>query len=249
MNPSMMQQQQQQQRLQQAAQQQQQQINRAQKAKQEAQKRAQEQAQQQRQTQILRMNPTLKNSVFIVDNFYDDPDKVRQLALNTPKKADLRYWKGRRSAPLPQEMIGHLKPYFESLLHEKIANLRSHFHVCNVKDPLVYHSDSQKWAGALFLTPDAPPESGTSLWRSKTSKLREAPTHEEARKRGMTLKELVDLTYKNALLDETKWENIDRIGNVYNRLAIWRGRLNHSASKYFGHDDETARLFQLFFFE
>lgn len=197
----------------------------------------------------LRLSNQSKNTVFIIDNFYDNPDEVRRLALQTPKNADLRYWKGRRSLPLPQSMIGHLKPYFESLLHENIKNLRSHFHVCTVEDPLVYHSDSQKWAGAVFLTPDAPPESGTSLWRSKSSGLREAPTHEEAQKRNMTLKELVDLTYKNALLDETKWENIDRIGNVYNRLAIWRGRMNHSASKYFGHNDETARLFQLFFFE
>lgn len=187
--------------------------------------------------------------VYIIDNFYENPDAVRKLALESQKNADIRYWKGRRSYPLPKEQIAHLKPFFENILHEKIDNFRSHFHVCNVEDALVYHSDSQRWAGAVFLTPDAPPECGTSLWRSKKSGLRTSPTVEEATRRNMTLKELVDLTYKNALLDETKWENIDKIGNVYNRCAIWRGNLNHSASKYFGHNDETARLFQLFFFE
>jgi len=195
------------------------------------------------------LNQSSAPVVYIIDNFYQDPDSIRQLALNTKKNADLRYWKGKRSYPLPQEQISHLKPFFENILHEKISNLRSHFHVCNVEDPLVYHSDSQRWAGAIFLTPDAPPEAGTSLWKSKNSGMRTSPTIEEANKRGITLKELVDLTYKNALLDETKWENIDRIGNVYNRCAIWRGNLNHSASKYFGHDDQSARLFQLFFFE
>ena len=33
--------------------------------------------------------------------------------------------------------------------------------------PIVYHADSQQYAGAIFLTPDAPIEAGTSFWKHK----------------------------------------------------------------------------------
>ena len=38
-------------------------------------------------------------------------------------------------------------------------------------------------------------------------------------------------------------------GNVFNRLVIFDARLIHSAGDYFGHNIETGRLFQMFFFD
>ena len=50
-------------------------------------------------------------------------------------------------------------------------------------------------------------------------------------------------------LDGTKWEEIDRIGNKYNRLAIWDAKLIHAASQYFGKNLNDSRLFHMFFFD
>ncbi len=49
-------------------------------------------------------------------------------------------------------------------------------------------------------------------------------------------------------LDRTPWEEIDRVGNKYNRLVIWNAQRVHSASQYFGDQIHNSRLFHLFFF-
>ena len=46
----------------------------------------------------------------------------------------------------------------------------------------------------------------------------------------------------------TKWELVDKLGNLYNRLVIYRGDLYHMSLDYFGRDLQTGRLFQTFFF-
>ena len=44
--------------------------------------------------------------------------------------------------------------------------------------------------------------------------------------------------------DRDKWEEIDRIGNVYNRCVIFDANRYHCATQYTG-----DRLFQEFFFD
>lgn len=200
-----------------------------------------------KQESLFRLAPTRYATAFVIDNFYADPDAVRRTALATAKQADLRFWKGKRSQPLPN--LDHLRLYFEDLIGESLK-LRSHFHVCTSADPLVYHCDTQEWAAVVFLTPDAPPECGTTLWRSKRTGLRRWPLESDTVGTGKTIQQLGDETVNgDSLLDETKWKRVDQIGNVYNRLVVWRGKMFHSASKYFGSDESNGRLFQLFFFD
>jgi hypothetical protein len=47
--------------------------------------------------------------------------------------------------------------------------------------------------------------------------------------------------------DVTKWELVDRIGNVYNRLILYRSDIYHTSLDYFGKDIQDGRLFQVFF--
>ena len=49
-------------------------------------------------------------------------------------------------------------------------------------------------------------------------------------------------------LDPSKWEVIDKIGNKYNRFAMWDASLIHAATSYFGKSKESGRLFHMFFF-
>jgi hypothetical protein len=44
------------------------------------------------------------------------------------------------------------------------------------------------------------------------------------------------------------WEEVDRFGNIYNRLVLYRGNLYHASVDYFGTTPEDGRLFQTFFF-
>jgi hypothetical protein len=48
--------------------------------------------------------------------------------------------------------------------------------------------------------------------------------------------------------DYTKWEMVDRVGNVFNRLIMYRADNYHVSLDYFGKDLHDGRLFQVFFF-
>ncbi len=47
----------------------------------------------------------------------------------------------------------------------------------------------------------------------------------------------------------SKWDMTAMVGNVYNRLVLYRGDLFHSSLDYFGEGLEDGRLFQTFFFD
>jgi hypothetical protein len=51
-----------------------------------------------------------------------------------------------------------------------------------------------------------------------------------------------------AEFDRGRWEEIDRVGNIYNRLVLFDAHLCHGASAYFGDTITNGRLFQNFFF-
>jgi hypothetical protein len=48
--------------------------------------------------------------------------------------------------------------------------------------------------------------------------------------------------------DYTKWEMVDRVGNIFNRLIMYRADNYHVSLDYFGKDINDGRLFQVFFF-
>ena len=180
-------------------------------------------------------------SLVVVDDFLPNPDEVRATALEAPYRTS-DYHKGHRSIERYLDLVD--KSEFERLLGITIPDWAKHgmnarLQFCTSEDPLVYHSDGQKWAGALYLTPDAPPETGLSFFRSRITNLRRPPPDAETE----------NLMYSGNLYDRTKWEEIDRIGNVYNRLVLWEGCLVHSASCYFGNTVDNSRLFMVFFFD
>lgn len=182
-------------------------------------------------------------SLIVVDNFYENPDAVRKIALEQSYSPDLRYHKGQRTT---KKFIAEgTKQIFESLIGRRITNWVNYeyngiFQFCTAEDPIVYHSDEQNYAAAVYLTPDAPLETGTSFYRSK-----EYPNVKKIH----TSQENYKDVFKGGFYDKTKFELIDTVGNVYNRLALWDARLIHSASNYFGTNKNDSRLFHLFFFD
>lgn len=185
----------------------------------------------------------------IVDEFLTAPDTIRKMALQleySPQGS-----KGLRSKFLPD--TSHYVPVFERLLNRRISKwdypLNGRFQFCTSHDQIVYHADEQNYGGILFLTPDAPPESGTTFYRSKANKLTKSPTQATAHNLGRDRRELHNEMFQNKLFDSTAWEPLDRFANRYNRLILWTARHVHAASCYFGHNINTGRLFQIFFFD
>lgn len=178
----------------------------------------------------------------IVDDFLDDPDAVRRVALAQ------RFVKMHSAGLRTVESFLHLAPYkqaFERLLGCTVTNFddnvaNGRFQLCTAADAIPYHSDSQSYAGVLFLTPGAPLDAGVSLFRSRRSGMRGRCADPE----------LMARTFgRGAELDRSAWEEVDRVANLYNRLVLFKGHLAHGATAYFGTGLEDGRLFQNFFFD
>jgi hypothetical protein len=178
--------------------------------------------------------------LFVVDNFYSDPDDVRAFAMGVDYEGSSQWYKGKRSKE--RYNFPGIQESFEQIMNMKLKPLNDHgmcgrFQLLTAEDPLVYHYDSQQWAAMIYLTPDPPPGSGTSLYRSKITGARRL---EDPR---------IDESFPRGFYDPSQFELIDSIGNLYNRLCIMDARCIHSASMYFGNNDDNCRLTHLFFFD
>jgi hypothetical protein len=187
---------------------------------------------------------------FVVDNFYADPIAVRNFALQQT------YYPGEGAVghrTRKQFMFDGVREAFESIIGKKIADrdngygwfdegINGRFQYCPAGTSSVFHCDTQKWAAVIYLTPDAPPQSGTSFLRHKETKIfHNSQINWDA---GEGIKVFNQKTF----VDGTPYETIDIVGNVFNRLVIFDGGLIHSGMNYFGWDIESSRLFHIFFF-
>jgi hypothetical protein len=175
----------------------------------------------------------MKLNLVIAENFYDNPDDVRAFALSQPFDVIGNY-PGARTKPF---MNDTMKAAISKLVEASGPVTNWHgfsaaFQLCTASDRTWIHADSfNTWAGVCYLTPNAPVSGGTSLYRHKATGHREK----------------VDNDYES--YDYTKWEEVDRIGNIYNRIILYRGNMFHASVDYFGSNMQDGRLFQTFFFD
>ena len=190
--------------------------------------------------------------VVVVDNFYDNPDLVREYAMTLNFNPDTRYHKGRRTEV--KTIFDGTKEFFERILNKKVTVWDEHvfngvFQYCTAQEQLVYHTDNQTYAAVVYLTPDAPPEGGTSFYRSKFNGLMRYPTPADCERHGKSADELFDEMFAGNFYDKTRWELVDTVGNVYNRMVIFDAKRVHAATTYFGDSINNSRLFHMFFFD
>jgi hypothetical protein len=197
--------------------------------------------------------------VTIVENFYDDPDAVRTFALNQKYQyrhqlKDVPYvFPGARTKDL--SVIN--KPLFEKV-NNKIISLFHNSEYERMRWAIatnfqsvsqdygrgVIHTDGNTiFAAVLYLSPDAPLEAGTSLFKPNKSFDQEAYGRAliENDKRFVTGTIAMDTSY-HAMFDE-----VIRINNVYNTLVLYEGRHYHAANQFFGKTLKDSRLAQVFF--
>ena len=180
------------------------------------------------------------------DNFYDNPMQVREFALKQEFKVRGNY-PGQRTESFLNEAI---KKKFREILYPFSGEITSwgdnytgSFQYTVAKDRSWIHADSTTdWAAIIYLTPDAPLSSGTGIFRHKATgwqhydyKRQNEPNYNKMAPPG------------DDMQDYTKWEMVDRIGNVFNRLVMYRADNYHVSLDYFGKDMYDGRLFQVFF--
>jgi hypothetical protein len=181
----------------------------------------------------------MRTNVIITDGFYNNPDEVRKFALSQTFDQKGNFPGSRTKSFINQStkdtISDTLFPFAGKVTNwhdEQLGGYTGSFQITTSLDRSWIHSDyTTNWAGVLYLTPDAPLSSGTGLFKLKhTNSMFDDGT---------------DLS--GLAQDMTKWEMIDRIGNVYNRLVLYRSDIYHTSLDYFGSDMYNGRLFQLFF--
>jgi hypothetical protein len=187
------------------------------------------------------------DQMIVLDDFYNDPDQVRNFALSQEFKVEGNY-PGLRTDPATPEHSMYLKSFFEdSVLHRKITywNTEDHntcFQYTVEGNTTWVHHDETHWAGVVYLTPNAPIGYGTSIYSHKETDIYQWDSIKDSES---------DFNHTAGLLgDLDKWEPELIVGNRYNRLVLYRGSLYHrSTIPGFGNCPETGRLFQVFFFD
>ena len=167
----------------------------------------------------------MDRNLIIVDNFLDDPDKVRSIVLGLdfdrvqPSVPGVR--SHRVGGDLQIEVEDKLKVAFgcKEIIWDMTQDTLC-FQSCMEGTETWIHVDSQgenqgEWAAVLYLTPNPVLDSGTGIF--------ESPDHDM---------------------------NIG-VGNVYNRLVAYRGKVlyHRSIVPGFRNTLETSRLTQTFFFD
>ena len=194
------------------------------------------------ETNKFDLNSNQKQRVWIIDNFYKNPDKIRDFALKQYYWDDEGYV-GMRTRK--QFMFEGVKERFEEIMNAKITKWDSYgmngrFQSNIAGAPTAHHCDAQQWAGMVYLTPNAPFSSGTKIIANKKTKI----YHNEQSSNVLDF-----FPNQNTFTDGTLFEDVDVIGNVYNRLAIFDAQSIHCAGDYFGWDIASGRLWQMFFFD
>ena len=184
----------------------------------------------------------MKLNTLVIDDFLDDPDEIRNLLIEGMKKVSFNIegaYPGKRTPPVDNP--GY-KNMIVKKLHEvlpfkiEMKTWSFSFQLSLSSDTVAtLHVDPTKWAGVLYLTPNAPLESGTLLFKEDVE----------------LVKKLRDYDGPLPAEGEVKAEVMSVLGNVYNRLVLFRGREIPHRSNLVGFGDclENGRLTQVFYFD
>ena len=178
-------------------------------------------------------------SIIVVDNFYSNPMEVREFILKqnfstTGQFPGYRTYEAYATDELRDLIQSYLKPFGMEIdtWNNKPGDYNGMFQYTTAEDRSWVHTDSYTdMAGVLYMTPDAPFSAGTGFYRAKDPEDEKTPLS------------------RGHCMDMTKWDLVDQIGNVFNRLMLFNSNQYHMSMDYFGDCKENGRLFQVFFFK
>ena len=202
------------------------------------------------------MEKSFRKNLIVVDNFYKDPDAVRNFALGVEYQEDkVRNWPGRDSEHKhgKEELTRLCSEIVGQELTTKPSNKCSYFRKTKVgqygtQDVHFDPNPGLVWAGVIYLTPTFHPTGGTKFWKHKRTGWEFAPGMAEAERYGIQTHDDMVNFFNIEGKDRSKWIETDNIAFKYNRLVMFNPFMWHSNGEWFGTDDQSARLVQLLFF-
>lgn len=194
----------------------------------------------------IKLKEKLYCNILVLDNFYNNPMETRNHILTQDFCVRGNYPGNRTKSYATNELKNLLEEYIEPFAGkiiewktEKDDAYNGSFQYTTSRDRTWIHNDGgNNWAGVLYLTPDAPVTSGTGFYRFKDG----TRSRQDMEANGN--KEIIN----NHSQDYTKWELVDQVGNIFNRLVLFNSNRFHASMDYFGTCKDDGRLFQVFFF-
>lgn len=199
----------------------------------------------------------MTQDVIIVDDFYAQPLKLREMALKS-RYAEITATDYPGYASQMRLETKALERSFSKLISAPLLIDRERFTWGGFRfitaesgaKPIVHADVAADWAGMVYLTPDCDMATGTGLYRHKATGFTGPPTDREARALGFCdTSDFDDKVIRPDKADLSKWEVRRVVKPVFNRLVLFRGGDNyHAPLAGCGDGPETARLTHIFFF-
>lgn len=200
-------------------------------------------------------------TVLIHNDFLVFPKMVREWVLKqkfytakefTEKHGKHTDWPGKRTEhvyDLDTEyaniVLGKIAEIAEKNFGLKNVSIRSYFQLTTKDDgdSWIHQDNDTDVATILYLNPEPPSNSGTTLYRcNNVDKWTSFMSNQEGYKTLKTINRL-----ENKQLYEELFTPVDSIGNVFNRLVAYDGTEYHKSNDYFGESIEDGRLTQVCF--
>lgn len=198
----------------------------------------------------------MHQSLIIVDDFFNDPQAVRDRALSCdyPEAEGPLTFPGRNSSTtfLPtgldhvmstlaaEALVGCPRP---EISHGK-------FRITREGDPSRYlvHVDPSylSWVGVIYLSLPEHCRGGTAFYRHRALNSDRTPSQAVLQAQGFS--SIAALLQQDAQ-EPDRWEHIMTVPMRFNRLLFYRPWMWHSAADAFGQSKTDARLVYLLFFE
>lgn len=195
------------------------------------------------------------SGTLIVDNFLDDPQSYRDMALKLPYYTVKGQGDGGEYKNISVRPTTEHKEKIEAAIGKKIDQDYSfcRFALYGTLLNAMYHADSglSPYAAVLYLNPpDTIPEgSGTAFYEHTGLKMTEVPTEQEVRAKGKSPKRVMK-TLEESWNDPNRWREVERTEMAWNRMIFFKTTRFHSRLPVdaFGMDMATARLIFVSFF-
>ena len=188
--------------------------------------------------------------LIVIDNFHKNPYEVRKHILTLPFSVRGNHPGQRTVSYATQKMKDiiqeYVMPFGGRIKDFPIPDENKDDDICNGAFQYttsrtrswVRNDRINNWGGILHMTPNAPLQSGIAFYKFKdgTECKRDQDILENSQETDMHMQ------------DMTKWQLVDKVGNVFNRLILFNSTRFHMSLDHFGDSKENGRLFQVFFF-
>lgn len=196
------------------------------------------------------------NRYYIVDDFFNNPDQLVEIALESAhkQKPSGNY----AGVTTPQSFLSEQqRDILQKLTQEPSINsstdANGKIRFTKEKDSFKQYihvdlSTITKWAGVVYLSKDHPKVDGTTFWKHLRTGLEEMPkTREALAEHGWYTKDDLRNFLETDGVNESLWKKTFTVPYKYNRLVLFRPWVFHAPGPAFGNTLDAARKVQTLF--